>query len=670
MTLPRPILLAGLLITCAATSVARADVRLAALFSDHAVLQQGVPVPVWGWADAGEAVTVRIAGQEKSIAAGADGKWMVRLDPLTSGEPLTMSVSGRNAISVRDVLVGEVWLASGQSNMQFEVRTARDGLQEAAGANDPMLRMFTVPRGGALEPQAEAKGAWQTATAGQPAGWSAVAYFYAKELRAALKVPVGVVHSSYGGTAAESWTSLDALGTDPGWKAAAEREIAATRRLPEDVKAFPTLLAKWLADHAAADSGNVGFGKGWAGPDFDDAAWQSVPLTVTPAKLGMTGGGVLWLRRSFALNAPPAGQEGRINVNFFSGADATVYLNGVAVPELTGAPKGYTTQRVFTLPRAQIKVGQPNLIAIRVHAFAPNGGFVQTTRRMEMPFVDPKSLDDQWKVAVEATFPPVSDADAKALPRSPNADLVHMSSALFNQMIHPLIPYAIKGAIWYQGENNANPTAARSFDYRRLLAAMVRDWRGRWGEGDFPFYVVQLANYGQNQPQPGESNWAMLRESQAYVARHTTNAGLAVAIDLGQADNIHPTNKQDVGHRLAVVALKQTYGRDVVDEGPSYATMAVEGNAIRVKFDHVAGGLVAKGGPLKTFAIAGEDHRFVWADARIDGDGVIVSSASVAKPTAVRYAWADNPEGCNLYNDAGLPAVPFRTDATDAPSAK
>jgi sialate O-acetylesterase len=281
---------------------------------------------------------------------------------------------------------------------------------------------------------------------------------------------------------------------------------------------------------------------------------------------------------------------------------------------------------------------------------------------MSLPVDDPKALDNKWKYHVEKEFPPLPSAAIASLPKTPGAQIQNTSGALFNAMIHPLIPYAIKGAIWYQGESNTNP-AQEALDYRRLLPALIADWRSRWGEGNFPFYIVQLANYGTKVTQPSGSNWAVLRESQSNVARTVPDAGLAVIIDIGEGDNIHPRDKKDVGYRLSLLALDRTYGQKMEDSGPIFESMKVEGGAIRLSFTHVAGGLKAKGGPLKYFAVAGGDKKFVWADAKIDGNTIVVSSPLVSSPAAARYAWADDPEGCNLYNSEGLPASPFRTDA-------
>ena len=485
------------IVAFALATAARADVRLPAVFSEHMVLQQqGTGAPVWGWAEAGEKVTVKIADQQAEATADDKGQWTVRLKPLAAGGPLEMTVTGKNTISVKDVMVGEVWVASGQSNMEWSVNAINATAEQKAAANFPALRMFTMQKGIGSKPIREHNGKWELCTPETVGGFSAVGYFFGRELHQQLNVPVGIIHTSWGGTPAEAWTEASALEADPDLKGMAEN-------WRQQVAAFPQQLEEWKKVADAAEA------------------------------------------------------EGR------------------TVPALPHDPR-----------------------------------------------------NNAWR-----------------------------SSGLYNAMIAPLAPYQIKGAIWYQGESNAE----RAYQYRKLLPAMIASWRKAWGQGDFPFGIVQLANFMAQNDQPGESHWAELREAQSMTAAMPNN-GLAVAIDIGDAADIHPRNKEDVGKRLAAWALSGVYGKDVPGSGPVYESMAALGNAVRIKFKHTHGGLVAKGGePVKGFAVAGEDRKWVWADAKIDGETVVVSSPQVAKPVAVRYAWANNPV-CNLYNKAGLPASPFRTD--------
>ena len=641
---------------------AKANVRLPAIISDHMVLQRDVPVPVWGWADPGELVRVHLAGQEKTATADAGGKWMTKLDPLKVGDPQTMTVQGRNTITIQDVLVGEVWLASGQSNMDFGLGWEREteNTAFAAALEDSQLRSFNVPQKGSLEPQDDVVGQWQLATPANARGWSAVGTYFCKNLRDKLGVPVGFIRSSFGGTAAEPWTSIEALDHDPVWKEKAAREAAAARDLPEALKVFPGKVQGWATKNGAQDPGNVAMQMDWAAPGFNDSDWKEVEIPSPLQVTGVKAGGIIWYRKSFVL-PPTATGEFNFEIGSISNGVATVFFNGTEVKPAVPYENFMRSALRVHVPKELVHPGQSNLLAVRLYALAPSSTWGVPATRMNLPVAVPKMLDNHWKFHVAMEFPPLTPAALTDLPSPPTASLSNTSSALFNSMINPLIPYAIKGTIWYQGESNAN-SPEHALEYRRLLPTLIGDWRKRWSEGNFPFYIVQLANYTAAKPQPSESNWAILRESQNAAASAASNSGVAVIIDIGEASNIHPRNKKDVGWRLSLLALNRTYGRKIPDSGPVFERMKIEGAAVRLSFTQLNGGLDAKGGPLTNFSIAGADKKFVWADARIDGDTIVVSSTQVPNPVAVRYAWADNPEGCNLYNKAGLPASPFRTD--------
>jgi sialate O-acetylesterase len=482
-----------------------ADVKLPAIIGENMVLQQEMKLPIWGTAKPGERVTVSIGGQHVSTTADDNGRWMVELEPMKAGGPLEMTITGENRITLHNILIGEVWICSGQSNMQWPVSKAANAETEIAQANYPEIRLFTVKRVVAERPLSDTKGEWSECSPEAVKEFSAVGYFFGRRIHEELGVPVGLIHSSWGGTPAEAWTSRTALESDP---------------------EFKPILDRW----------------------------------------------------------------------------------------------------------AKILAEYP-----------------QAKQRYEKQLA-------QWKLEAEK-----AKAEGKPAPRKPQSpigpDHPHRPAGLYNGMIAPLIPYAIRGVIWYQGESNVS----RAYQYRKLFPAMIQDWRRSWEQGDFPFLFVQLANYGRRQPQPSESAWAELREAQ-LMALSLPKTAMAVIIDIGEANNIHPKNKQDVGGRLALAALAVAYGRDVVYSGPIYDSMSIEGDKIRIRFKHTDGGLVAKGEEgLKGFSIAGEDRKFVWAEARIENDTVVIWNDQVPHPVAVRYAWADNPE-CNLYNKAGLPASPFRTD--------
>jgi len=496
-------------VLAALATVAAADVKLPAVISDHMVLQQAMKAPIWGWAEPGEKVTVKLGDQTAEATADKDGRWRVNLEPLKAGGPVKMTVAGKNTLAVADILIGEVWVGSGQSNMEMSVRGVNNAQQEIAEAKFPKIRLFTVAKATTDQPQTDCKGRWAECGPETVPGFSAVAYFFGRDLLKDLGVPIGLIHTSWGGTYAEAWTSGPALAGDPVLKVAVDR-------------------------HAQGLSGYAKQKEDW------EKKREEVMAT--------------------------------------------------------------------------------------------------------------------WKAAAEK-----AKAEGKQAPRQPQPPRdpdtgPNRPSVLYNAMIAPILPYGIAGAIWYQGESNAG----RAYEYRKLFPAMIADWRKNWGQGDFPFLFVQLANFMARKPDPGESSWAELREAQTLTL-NLPKTGQAVIIDIGEANDIHPKNKQDVGHRLALAAEAIAYGRKIEYSGPMYESKTVDGNKVRLKLAHAGGGLGAKGDKLTGFAVAGEDRKFVWADARIESDTVVVSSDKVAAPVAVRYAWADNPE-CNLYNKEGLPASPFRTD--------
>ncbi len=491
----------------AVAGVVCADVKLPAVIGDNMVLQQGRKLSIWGWAEPGEEVTAGVSWHSMSwaVTADANGKWVFKMNPPKAGGPYEMTISGKNVIRIKNIMVGEVWVCSGQSNMQWAVSQSANAEQEIAEANYPKLRLFTVERKVADQPQPDCSGSWTSCSPQTVPGFSAVAYFFGRELHKTLGVPVGLIHTSWGGTPAEAWTKRGVLKADADFKPILARYDEAVAKYPQAKQEYEQKLEEWKQ-------------------------------AVEKAK-----------------------------------------AEGSQVPRRPG------------------------------ELFGPGN------------------------------------------PNSP--------SGLYNAMIAPLIPYSIEGAIWYQGESNAG----RAYQYRKLFAAMIKNWRDDWGQGDFPFLFVQLANFKAVNPEPAESDWAELREAQLMTLT-LPNTGMAVIIDIGDANDIHPKNKQDVGRRLALWALGTTYGQKMDYCGPIYKSMKVEGDRIILNFDHVGGGLAAAADePLRGFAVAGADRKFVWADAKIAGDTVVVSSDKVSEPVAVRYAWADNPV-CNLCNKEGLPASAFRTD--------
>jgi sialate O-acetylesterase len=626
----------------AVTLSAAAEPFLSPVFTDNMVLQRDQKDAIWGWSKPGEKVTVSIAGQSAETSAGADGKWTVMLPPQKAGGPHTLTVKGPETVTLNNILFGDVWICSGQSNMEWVVANSNNAQAEIAAADFPEIRSITLPHVAAAQPQNTfSSDGWQVCSPKTAGGFTAVGYFFGRKLHQDLKVPIGLIHTSWGGTIAEAWISKEALEPLHDFNQA----MADLERQSKPTAGNPDSHAEWFATN---DPGSAG---GWADEKFADGAWATInqPCQWSGSNIAdlMNFDGVVWFRRSLDLPADAAGKEAVLDLGAIDDED-TVWVNGKQI----GATEGFQKLRSYTVPAGLLKQGE-NSIAVRVLDLNGDGGFTGPAGQMKLviPTLTPLLLDGAWRYKVGADLTKTT-AYPKRLGSNPNIPTV-----LYNAMIAPLVPYGIKGAIWYQGESNAG----RAIQYRKVLPALIGDWRARFTQSDFPFYIVQLANFTPRLPQPGESEWAELREAQALTAKNVPNSGLAVAIDIGEAGDIHPRNKQDVGTRLALEALAKTYKKDIVSSGPDYREAKTEGNAIRLSFDHVGGGLEARGGALKGFAIAGADKKFVWADAKIDGATLVVSSPEVSAPVAVRYAWAHNPEA-TLFNKEGLPAIPFRTD--------
>lgn len=627
------------------------DVRplLHPLFSDHAVLQRGQPVPVWGWAEPGTEVTLTFAGQTVRAIAGSDGKWIGTLQPLaaeSSGRTITVK-TGRKDLQAeaRDVLVGDVWLCSGQSNMEMGIGSINED-EEIADADFPGIRLLTIPQKTAFQPQESFDADWAPCSPenlrgqGKWGGFSAVAYFFGKHLHRELEIPIGLIHSSWGGTQAEGWTSAEALTPFPAF----HDQLAEVAAIANSTAEFPEkdYHDRWFRQH------DPGTRQGWQEVATDTSDWRDVQLPGRWADCGIPRfEGIVWFQRQIDL--PDDWGERKLVVNLGEISDNdTTWLNG----EMIGNTSEFGAPRTYAVPEGLARPGG-NVIAVRV-TNAGGGGILADNHPLSIyPEGNPDeaiSLSGPWKMQKTAS----KGETGRPLIGNPRVPAV-----LYNGMISPLEPSALAGVIWYQGEANAS----RAYQYRSLLPAMIQDWREKFNQEDLPFHIVSLAAYQQRVDQPRDSAWAELREAQAMTAQNVPHCGLAVAIDIGDADDIHPKNKREVGRRLALSALAGTYGRPVAGSGPWFKTIQVEGDAIRIRFDHTGGGggLVFKGDTDRSFAVAGKDRKFVWAIARIDGEDVIVSAPEVPEPVAVRYAWDTNPQAC-LVNDAGLPAVPFRSD--------
>lgn len=649
-----PLALAALLLSLPIRT-ARADVRLPALISDGMVLQTGVPVRVWGWAAEGEKVSVSLRGQT-ATADTRGGRWSVMLKPLDPGGPFELKIAGKNTIVVKDVAIGEVWVCSGQSNMEWPLSKSHDPDADIGAPADPLLRSFTVGRQLAEAPASEvSSGKWESATPATRGSFSAVGFYFARALRAARKVPIGLIHTSWGGTPAEAWTSRSAL---QAWGLSEDAFAKLAPPTPAAREAYQKRLEEWTRAGRPTgefdDPGVSEAAKSWSLATTDARGWRTLALPTAWEKLGpeLEVDGGFWFRKEVTVPAGWAGKELELSLGAVDDADTT-YFNGAVVGS-TGAevPNHWQVKRRYRIPAAAVRAGRA-LIAVRVWDHGGEGGFMGSAGEM---WLGPVGADSTARVSLAGEWRFQAERTRLTMPSPPGLDQ-NVPSVLYNGMIAPLLPYTIKGAAWYQGESNAG----RAAEYGGLLTALIGNWRKDWQLGSFPFLIVQLAPYLAIEPEPGESGWAEVREAQARVAREVENVGLAVITDVGDEKDIHPRKKQPVGERLALAARKIAYGEQIVASGPTLRSATVEGSRIVVRFDNVGKGLVQRGDRLAGFAIAGKDEKFVNAQASIDGDRVVVQSPKVTAPAYVRFGWANYPV-VNLWNADGLPAVPFRTD--------
>jgi sialate O-acetylesterase len=612
------------------------------IFGDNMVIQRGQPNTFWGWTKPGEKVRVTIAGHSDEAIAGADGRWQARVDPPASGE-CTVLIDGPQHIELQHVLVGDVWLCGGQSNMEFGLPRANDGAKEVAAADHPNLRLFTVGSRSAYGPAEVPQGTWKVCspqTVAEGAGFSAVAYFFARRVQQETGVPLGLIQDCLGGTPVESWMNPATLAAKPEW-AQPMAEVARLRAA--HAPGYGSYLMHWLDDYDAGLRGPP-----WSGATFDDHAWKTVQVPGGFAEFGLADvPAIVWFRREFTLPDPLPPGDAILQLGVVEKMD-TAFING----QWVGASSWVENPRAYRVAARLLRPGR-NQIAVRVFKLKSKLGFLTAPEKIRLALADGTAipLAGAWRGAVSLDARP-----PHPLPLG-YENYPTMPSVLYSGMIAPIAPLAITGALWYQGEANAS----RAFHYRTLLPAMIADWRAAFGQGDFPFLIVQLPAFQARKRIPGTDDWAELREAQALTARTVRNSGLAVTIDTGDADNIHPTEKQPVGERLARLALALHYGRKIVSSGPTYRSIARKGHALRIAFDHLDGGLTIHGDAPAEFSIAGADRVWHWADATLDGATIVVSSPAVAAPVAVRYAWQSNPRA-TVFNGAGLPAAPFRSD--------
>ncbi|UOQ74147.1 sialate O-acetylesterase [Hymenobacter cellulosilyticus] len=635
---------ASALLALVAAQPAVAQVRLPKLVSDGMILQRDAPVAVWGWAKPGEKVTVTLAGKTAATTTGPDGRWRASLAKMKAGGPYEMTIAGTNRITLKDVLIGDVWVCSGQSNMETPMSRLRDKYPDVvAQANNPMIRQFNVDLRYAFSgPKADvAGGKWVPTTPQNVLAFSGVAYFFAKTLFDKYHVPIGLIRSAVGGSPAEAWLSADALKAFPTYAQAAEK-VKDSTYVARTIAQGQAASRAWYTSLRQQDQGVVKGSTPWYATSYQAADWKTMKIPGYWADQGLGPvNGVVWFRKEVEVPASMVGKPARLELGTIVDSDS-VYING----QFAGTTGYQYPPRKYDLPTTLLQPGR-NIIVIRVINNGGRGGFTLDKQYRLTAGGQTLDLRGDWQYKLGAATAPTPGSTS----------FQNQPGGLYNGMIAPLLPYTIKGVLWYQGESNT----AKPEEYQPLLTALITDWRKHWQQPTLPFLYVQLANFMQVKDQPTESNWAGVREGQRRTLV-VPNTGMAVALDLGEWNDIHPLNKEDVGKRLALAAQKVAYGdKKVVASGPLYQSMQVAGNKATLTFTSTGGGLVAKDGkPLRYFAIAGPDKKFVWAQAKIEGNKVVVWNDQVPNPVVVRYAWADNPEGANLANKEGLPASSFQ----------
>ena len=621
----------------------KAEITLPKLFADHMVLQRDAAVPIWGWASPGEEIAVSIADQSVNTNTDEEGVWKVQLSPQPAGGSFDMVVKGENKIVISDVLFGDVWLCGGQSNMQWTLDQIAFDKSKTEHINNANLRFITVEVDLDYFPKKDIKGGrWTVSSAKTIGSFSAVAYFFGRYLQESLNVPIGLISSNLGATSIETWMSAGALKQFPQFEEVINNNLASGKNFAQLYAELEEYRKEW--DEKFYLKNDPGIIQNWQDPATDISDWMDIEIPNLWEDVGLENhDGSVWFRKEFDLPEGFDGETFNIPLNQIDDYDIA-WVNGVKIGENFGSRnwRNYFFSSKILKPKG-------NILVVRIFDVGGKGGMYSNA------FWGNPILNGKWK------YKPGVKIDAAKFPKPevPNGSFFTHPSLLYNGSIAPLHSFAIKGAIWYQGESNAD----RAVEYGQLLPAMIQDWRQAWGQGDFPFLVVQLANHHPELLQSGESDWAEIRESQAKVLS-LPNTAIACTIDIGEADDIHPKNKLDVGIRLGLAARKIAYGENTVHSGPVYNTMKVEDGKIKIEFNSIGSGLISKDkyGYLRGFSIAGNDKKFHWARAFIKGNSVVIYSPQVERPIAVRYAWADNPGQLDLYNKEGLPALPFRTD--------
>jgi len=621
------------------SAISSANVRMPLIFSDGMVLQRDKQIPIWGFADVNESVEVHFNKQIKKTTADKNGKWTVNLAAEKAGGPFELIVIGKNKITIKNVLVGEVWICSGQSNMEFQVFKTMNSEKEISSADYPMIRHFGVAQDLSGTPKDDLKqGKWEVANKENVGNFTAVGYYFARKLYSELKIPIGIINTSWGGTNVETWTSREAFEKSDEFKSM----IANVPTV--DINAIFETYKKSVLDNLKKVQGfdvSMENEEQFKNPNFQDKNWPEikVPSLWENQQIGNIDG-IVWMRKTIVLTAEQAKKQAVLHLAKVDDEDKT-YVNGVEV----GTNNLWDAKRIYQIPANVLKEGT-NVIAVRITDYSGGGGIYGDPEDLKIDFKDSNfPLDGLWKFNVIKVRIEVS----------PNS----YPSLLYNAMVNPLVPYAMQGVLWYQGEANV----WRAKQYKKAFPLMINDWRTKFKQGNFPFYFVQLSTFDEfgGNSQKG-SRWAELREAQSETLK-LPNTGMAVTTDIGNAKDIHPTNKQDIGLRLAAIAMNDIYGKKQVHSGPTYKSQEIKGNQIILTFDNIGSGLsTPNNDELKGFEIAGSDKVFHSAKAIIKDNKIIVSSDQVQNPVAVHYGWADDDTAINLFNKEKFPASPFRTD--------
>ena len=611
------------------------------------VLQRNANVRVWGWASGGEKITIHFINSTYHATADNNGDWEVTLSDLKAGGPYTMKIDASNSITINDILVGDVWVCSGQSNMGLNLSSVRDLYKdEIDHLDNPDIRQFfSFPRPNFNEREKDYRfGRWEHINSENARSITAVGYFFAKYLYEKYNVPIGLIHISMGGSSAEAWISEESIKSFPIYYEELQK-FQKPGYLEKLRKQDNERSKRWKDLLQENDEGYKNPQETWLDPNLNTSEWDTAHVPGYWAKTTKLGpvNGVVWYRRKFNIPSSMIGKQAGLLFGRIVDCDS-VYING----KFVGTSGSQYAERNYKIPDAVFKEGENTIIVRIINYNRYDGGFVPGKKYEITTSNDTVNLAGEWKYKLGATAEPLEDAVFTG----------KIPTGLFNGGIAPMLNYRIKGVVWYQGESNTS----RAFEHYDLFKLLIKDWRKNWHEGNFPFLYVQLPNFVEVNVEDSKYDWAYFRESQ-LKALAIPNTGMAVTIDVGEYNDIHPKNKKPVGYRLALAAEKVAYGeKNIVYSGPIYKSMKIEGNKIILSFDHVGSGLVAKnGGKLKWFEICGRDDDFYPAEAKIVNNTIVVSSEKVKSPVAARYAWANNPEGANLYNKEGLPASPFRT---------